>query len=206
VAKTVLIVDDSMSIRKMVGYTLTQAGFAVVEGANGQEALAQMDAHPVDLIVTDLNMPVMDGIAFIRQVRSRPGAKGIPVLMLTTESQDAKKQEGKAAGATGWIVKPFHPDKLLEVLTGSIFAAPIYRNYGAMIAKKQFEPVGFRMPLGLKDNRLVLAAAEEAAVPLPMASLIRDRFLTAMAQGLSDADWSAIARISFQDAGLEKAA
>lgn len=98
------------------------------------------------------------------------------------------------------------PDKLLEVLTNSLFAAPIYRNYGAMIAKQQFEPVGFRMPLGLKDNRLILAAAEEAAVPIPMASLIRDRFLAAVAQGMSDADWSAIARLSFQDAGLEKAA
>lgn len=114
--KTVLIVDDSISIRKMVGYTLKQAGFAVIEGENGQDALAQMDTHKVDLIVTDLNMPVMDGIAFIRQVRARPSAKGIPVLMLTTESQDSKKQEGKTAGATGWIVKPFHPDKLLAIL------------------------------------------------------------------------------------------
>ena len=100
----------------MVGYTLKQAGFAVVEGANGQDALVQMDTHKVDLIVTDLNMPVMDGIAFIRHVRNRPAAKGIPVLMLTTESQDGKKQEGKAAGATGWIVKPFHPEKLLAII------------------------------------------------------------------------------------------
>ncbi|MGD1077978.1 MAG: NAD(P)-dependent oxidoreductase [Candidatus Sulfotelmatobacter sp.] len=97
-------------------------------------------------------------------------------------------------------------NKFLEVLTGSLFAAPIVQNYGGMIAKGQFEPVGFKLPLGFKDNRLVLAAAEEAAVPMPMASLIHDRFVTAMAQGLSDGDWSAIARISFRDAGLEKAA
>ena len=114
--KTVLVVDDSISIRQIVGYTLKQAGFVVVEGANGQDALAQMDSHKVDLIVTDLNMPVMDGITFIKQVRTRASAKGVPVLMLTTESQDTKKQEGKAAGATGWIVKPFHPDKLLAAI------------------------------------------------------------------------------------------
>jgi 3-hydroxyisobutyrate dehydrogenase-like beta-hydroxyacid dehydrogenase len=98
------------------------------------------------------------------------------------------------------------PNKFLDVLTGSLFAAPIYRNYGGMIAANQFEPVGFKMPLGFKDNRLVLAAAEEAGVPMPMASLVHDRFVAAIAQGLGDADWSAIARMSFRSAGLEKAA
>jgi len=98
------------------------------------------------------------------------------------------------------------PNKFLEVLTGSPFAASIFRNYGGRIATDQFEPVGFKLPLGFKDNRLVLAAAEDAAVPMPMASLIHDRFVSAMAQGLSDGDWSAIARISFRDAGLEKTA
>ncbi len=93
-------------------------------------------------------------------------------------------------------------DKFLEVLVGSLFNAPIYRTYGAMIAKDHFEPVGFRMSLGMKDNRLVLAAAEEAAVPLPLASLIRDRMLTATAQGMGEADWASIARISFREAGL----
>ena len=91
-------------------------------------------------------------------------------------------------------------------MTSSLFAAPIYRNYAGIIANHQFEPAGFKLPLGLKDNRLVLALAEEAAVPMPMASLIHDRFLAAMAQNLSEADWSAIARISFKDAGIEKAA
>jgi 3-hydroxyisobutyrate dehydrogenase-like beta-hydroxyacid dehydrogenase len=97
-------------------------------------------------------------------------------------------------------------DKFLEIITSTIFAAPIFKNYGAMIAKNQFEPAGFKLPLGLKDNRLILALAEEAAAPMPMASLIHDRFLAAMAQGLSDEDWSAIARISFRNAGLEEAA
>lgn len=116
-AKTILIVDDSTSIRQVVAFTLKQAGFSVVEGSNGQEGLAQLDAaQRVDLIVTDLNMPVMDGITFIKHVRSRPGCKGTPVLMLTTESQDSKKQAGKAAGATGWLVKPFHPEKLLQTI------------------------------------------------------------------------------------------
>jgi len=94
------------------------------------------------------------------------------------------------------------PERFLEVLTGSLFAAPIYRTYGGMIAADNFEPVGFAMPLGMKDNRLVLAAAEDAAVPMPMASLIRDRMLTAVAQGMGEADWAAIARISFREAGL----
>jgi 3-hydroxyisobutyrate dehydrogenase-like beta-hydroxyacid dehydrogenase len=90
----------------------------------------------------------------------------------------------------------------LDILTASLFPAPVYRNYGKMIAADTFEPVGFKLPLGLKDNRLLLAAAEEAAVPMPMASLVRDRFLTALANGLGDADWAAIARVSYKDAGL----
>jgi len=94
------------------------------------------------------------------------------------------------------------PGKFLEVVTGTLFSAPIYRTYGAMIAADNFEPVGFRMPLGMKDNRLALAAAEAASVPMPMASLIRDRMLAATAQGMGEADWAAIARISFREAGL----
>src|SRR5438105_1305615 len=118
-AKTVLIVDDSNSMRQMVGFTLRGAGFTVIEGANGQEALDNLAAAPggkVDLIVTDLNMPVMDGLTFIRQVRTRPHLKFTPILMLTTESQESRKAEGKAAGATGWIVKPFHPEQLMKVI------------------------------------------------------------------------------------------
>ena len=94
------------------------------------------------------------------------------------------------------------PNTFLEVLTGSLFSAPVYRNYGSMIAADKFEPAGFKLPLGLKDNRLLLAAAEEAAVPMPMASLVHDRFVAALAQGLGEADWAAIARISYRNAGL----
>ena len=94
------------------------------------------------------------------------------------------------------------PDKFLEILTSSLFNAPIYRTYGAMVAQNKFEPVGFKMPLGFKDNRLVLAAAEEANVPMPMASLVHDRFVSALARGLGEADWSAIAGIVAADAGI----
>jgi len=94
------------------------------------------------------------------------------------------------------------PNTFLEVLTGSLFPAPVYRIYGSMIAADKFEPAGFKLPLGMKDNRLLLAAAEEAAVPMPMASLVRDQFVAALAQGLGEADWAAIARISYRNAGL----
>lgn len=94
------------------------------------------------------------------------------------------------------------PKEFLDILTESLFPSPVYRNYGSMIAADQFQPAGFRLPLGLKDNRLLLSAAEEAAVPMPMASLVHDRFVAALAQGLREEDWSVIARISFRDAGL----
>jgi 3-hydroxyisobutyrate dehydrogenase-like beta-hydroxyacid dehydrogenase len=90
----------------------------------------------------------------------------------------------------------------LDVLTNSLFSAPIYRTYGSMIASEKFEPVGFKLPLGFKDNRLLLSAAEEAAVPMPMASLVHDRFVAALAQGLGESDWAAIARLPYQEAGL----
>ena len=115
-AKTALVVDDSPSMRQLVSYTLGEAGFEVLQGGNGQEGLGQLDEARVQLIVTDINMPVMDGIKFIREVRARAANKFTPILMLTTESQDSKKQEGKAAGATGWLVKPFDPQQLLQVV------------------------------------------------------------------------------------------
>jgi two-component system chemotaxis response regulator CheY len=114
--KTVLVVDDSTSMRQMVAFTMKEAGFAVLEGGDGEEALKRLEGQKVELIITDLNMPKMDGLTLIRQVRSRPAYKFTPILMLTTESQDARKQEGKAAGATGWIVKPFNPQQLLQVV------------------------------------------------------------------------------------------
>lgn len=114
--RKVLIVDDSVSMRQMVSFTLRQGGFDVVEAGHGQEALDKLKGISVDLIITDLNMPVMDGITLIRNVRTQPTMKSKPILMLTTEGLAAKKEQGKAAGATGWVVKPFDPDKLLATI------------------------------------------------------------------------------------------
>ena len=117
--RKVLIVDDSVSMRQMVGFTLRQGGYDVIEAEHGQDALDKLNKLAnamVDLILTDLNMPVMDGITLIRNVRKMPTMKSRPILMLTTEGLAAKKEQGKAAGATGWIVKPFDPDKLLQTL------------------------------------------------------------------------------------------
>ena len=115
-SKRVLIVDDSPTMRQMVSITLREANFEVLEAENGQEALKKVEGQRFDLILADLNMPVMDGITFIRKARGLAATKYIPILMLTTESQAEKKSEGKAAGATGWIVKPFDPPKLLAVI------------------------------------------------------------------------------------------
>ena len=114
-AKTVLTVDDSSSIRQMVAFTLKGAGYEVIEAADGQEGLEKARMKTVDMVLTDQNMPRMDGLTLIRNLRTLPGYKSVPILMLTTESGDAMKQQGKAAGATGWLVKPFDPAKLLEV-------------------------------------------------------------------------------------------
>jgi two-component system, chemotaxis family, chemotaxis protein CheY len=115
-AKTIMTVDDSASVRQMVSFTLKQAGFTVVEAIDGQDALKKLNGSGVHMIITDLNMPNLDGIGLIRGVRAQPAYKFIPIILLTTESQIEKKQEGKNAGATGWIVKPFNPDQLLTVI------------------------------------------------------------------------------------------
>ena len=114
--KVIMTVDDSASVRQMVAFTLKQAGYSVVEAADGQDAMTKLGGNDVHMVITDLNMPVMDGIGLIRAVRSSAGHKFIPIVLLTTESQDEKKQEGKQAGATGWIVKPFKPEQLLAVV------------------------------------------------------------------------------------------
>lgn len=114
--RKVMIVDDSVSMRQMVGYTLRQGGFEVIEAEHGQDALDKLGGTTVDLIITDLNMPVMDGITLIQNVRKQPAMKAKPILMLTTEGLAEKKEKGKAAGATGWIVKPFDPEKLLQTV------------------------------------------------------------------------------------------
>jgi two-component system, chemotaxis family, chemotaxis protein CheY len=115
-AKHILIVDDSESIRELVGFTLESAGYGVEKGSDGADALRLLDGRDLDLVITDLNMPNMDGIQFIREVRRTEGYETIPILVLTTESQQGPKEEAKAAGATGWIVKPFVQDKLLETV------------------------------------------------------------------------------------------
>jgi two-component system chemotaxis response regulator CheY len=114
--KTILSVDDSPSIRQMVKMTLGEAGYAVVEAGDGAQGLIQAKSRPMDAIITDLNMPVMDGMAFVREVRKLSSYVGVPILLLTTESDAEKKAQAKAAGATGWITKPFEPKQLIETL------------------------------------------------------------------------------------------
>jgi len=114
--KTVITVDDSMSIRETVKMTLEAAGYRVLAAEDGAKGCALAEQHKADLVITDLNMPVMDGIALITKLRSLPQYRFTPILMLTTESQDVKKVAGKRAGATGWIVKPFDPARLIGVV------------------------------------------------------------------------------------------
>ena len=114
--KTILTVDDSASIRQMVTFTLKASGYTVIEAVDGQEGLDKAKTNPVNLILTDQNMPKMDGLTLIKALRGLPQHKATPILMLTTESSDTMKAQGKAAGATGWLVKPFDPQKLLEVV------------------------------------------------------------------------------------------
>ena len=114
-AKVILTADDSASVRQMVSFTLKQHGYDVIEAADGKDALSKLESRKVDMIITDLNMPNLDGIGLIKGARALPDCRFIPIIMLTTESQDTKKQEGKAAGATGWIVKPFQPEQLIAV-------------------------------------------------------------------------------------------
>lgn len=115
-AKVIMTVDDAASVRQMVSFTLQEAGYEVVEAVDGQDALEKMKSSNIDMLITDMNMPNMGGIELIKRVRNIPQIKFIPIIMLTTESQAAKKQEGKKAGATGWIVKPFRPEQLVAVV------------------------------------------------------------------------------------------
>lgn len=115
-AKRILAADDSLSLRQVVKLVLTEAGYEVVEAVDGKDALAKLGNTPVNLIMTDLNMPNLDGVGFIKAVRANPVHRLTPILMVTTESSDEKKQAGKSAGATGWVVKPFSPDQLLAVV------------------------------------------------------------------------------------------
>jgi two-component system chemotaxis response regulator CheY len=114
--KRILIVDDSASMRQMVVFTLKKAGYQVVDAKDGLEALEIAKTQSFDAVISDVNMPNMDGLTLIKHLRTLPAYKFTPLLMLTTESGTEKKHEGRAAGATGWIVKPFNPDQLLAVI------------------------------------------------------------------------------------------
>lgn len=114
--KIALTVDDSKTMRDMLAFTLSQNGFQVLQAEDGEQAIKVLDNKKVDVIITDLNMPKMDGLALIKTLRENATYKFTPILMLTTESDDTKKAAGKAAGATGWLVKPFNPEKLMQVI------------------------------------------------------------------------------------------
>jgi two-component system chemotaxis response regulator CheY len=115
-ASVILAVDDSASMRQMVNFTLKGAGYSVVQAADGVEALEYARQHSVDLVLTDVNMPRMDGITLVKELRTLSTYKYTPMLVLTTESSQEKKMQGKQAGATGWIVKPFNPEQLLATI------------------------------------------------------------------------------------------
>lgn len=112
----ILAVDDSPSMRKMVAFTLMGAGYQVIEAVDGVDAFEKAQTRQFDLVLTDQNMPRMDGLGLTRKLREHPSYKATPILMLTTESSDLMKQAGRAAGATGWLVKPFDPVRLIDVL------------------------------------------------------------------------------------------
>lgn len=113
---TILTVDDTASMRQMIGFTLNSAGHEVDEASDGEQALKLATSKAFDLVITDINMPNMNGIELVQALRQNDNYKFTPIIMLTTESQQSKRDEGKAAGATGWIVKPFNPEQLLQVV------------------------------------------------------------------------------------------
>lgn len=114
--KTILIVDDSISIRQVVGMTLRSAGFDVIEAIDGRDALSRCDGRKLNLIISDVNMPVMDGLTFVTELKQRPAYRFTPVIMLTTEGAEDKKAAGKAAGAKAWVVKPFRAEQMLDAV------------------------------------------------------------------------------------------
>jgi two-component system chemotaxis response regulator CheY len=121
-AKRILLVDDSASVRTVAGIALRGAGYEVVEASNGQEGLERLAGEKVHLIISDVNMPVLDGIAFLKEVKKHPNYKFTPVIMLTTEAGEDKKQEGRAAGAKAWITKPFQPNVMVEAVSKLVMA------------------------------------------------------------------------------------
>lgn len=116
-AKTIMIVDDSASLRQVVGIALKGAGYDVIEACDGKDALSKLDGKKIHLIISDVNMPNMDGITFLKAAKQLPAYKFTPVIMLTTEAGDSKKAEGQAAGAKAWVVKPFQPAQMLAAVS-----------------------------------------------------------------------------------------
>lgn len=112
-AKTIMIIDDSVSLRQVVGIALAGAGYDVLEACDGRDALGKLDGRKIHLMICDVNMPIMDGISFLKALREQPSYRFTPVIMLTTEAGEDKKREGQAAGARAWVVKPFKPEQLL---------------------------------------------------------------------------------------------
>jgi two-component system chemotaxis response regulator CheY len=115
-AKTILIVDDSASLRQVVGIALKGAGYDIIEACDGKDALSKLNGTKIHLVISDVNMPNMDGITFLKELKKLPNYKFTPVIMLTTESQEAKKAEGQAAGAKAWVIKPFQPPTMLAAV------------------------------------------------------------------------------------------
>jgi len=116
-AKTIMVIDDSASIRQVMNLTLKKAGYDVIEACDGQDALGKLQGQKINLMICDVNMPNMDGISFLKNVKTSASYRFTPVIMLTTESQEGKKQEGKTAGAKAWVVKPFKPEQMLEAIS-----------------------------------------------------------------------------------------
>jgi two-component system chemotaxis response regulator CheY len=121
-AKKILLVDDSAAVRTVASIALREAGYEVIDAVNGSEALKKLGTERVNLIISDVNMPVMDGITFLKEVKKHPTSKFTPVIMLTTEAGEDKKQEGRAAGAKAWIIKPFEPRALLDAVSKLVAA------------------------------------------------------------------------------------
>ena len=116
-SKTILVVDDSASIRQVVSITLKSAGYSVIEAVDGKDALTKLDGQKINLVISDVNMPNMDGISFVKEMKQKANYKFTPVIMLTTEGSDEKKKEGQAAGAKAWVVKPFKPEQMLQAVS-----------------------------------------------------------------------------------------
>jgi two-component system, chemotaxis family, chemotaxis protein CheY len=115
--KTIMVIDDSVSLREVVGISLRAAGYDVVEACDGKDALAKLNGRKVQLMICDVNMPVMDGISFVKEVKRLPSHRFVPIIMLTTESRESRKVEGQLAGAKAWVVKPFRPEQMLRAVS-----------------------------------------------------------------------------------------